>query len=112
GVFGALETLTPADSARTGGLRERLRVIRAKRVILATGAVERLIAFPGNDVPGVMLAGAALAYLRRYGVAVGARPVFFVNADEAYESAIALSAAACGARSSTCAPRRRRRSAP
>jgi sarcosine oxidase subunit alpha len=40
-----------------------------------------------------MLAGAALAYLRRYGVAVGARPVFFTNADEAYESAIALSAA-------------------
>jgi len=61
--------------------------------VLATGAVERLLAFPGNDTPGVMLAGAALAYLRRYGVAVGARPVFFTNADEAYESAIALNAA-------------------
>ena len=74
GVFGALETLAPARGARFGGLRERLRVIRARRVVLATGAVERLIAFPGNDPPGVMLAGAALAYLRRYGVAVGRAP--------------------------------------
>ena len=57
-------------------------------MLIATGAAERLIAFPGNDVPGVMLAGAALAYLRRYGVAVGAHPVFFVNNDEAYEAAV------------------------
>ncbi len=71
GVFGALQTLAPAEAARFGGLRERLRVIRVKRVIIATGALERLVAFPGNDLPGVMLAGAALAYLRRYGVAVG-----------------------------------------
>ncbi len=90
GVFGALETLSPEAEARFGGLRERLRVIRAKRVILATGAPERLIAFPGNDVPGVMLAGAALGYLRRYGVAVGTRPALFVNNDEAYEALFAL----------------------
>src|SRR6185312_10818245 len=51
GVFGALETLTPDESARCRGLRERLRVIRAKRVVFATGAVERFIAFPGNDTP-------------------------------------------------------------
>ena len=74
GVYGALETLTPAESARAGGLCERLRVVRARAAILATGAIERLIAFPGNDVPGVMLAGAAHKFLRRYGVAVGRRP--------------------------------------
>jgi sarcosine oxidase subunit alpha len=90
GVFGALETLTTQEAARFGGLRERLRVIRAKRVILATGATERLIAFPGNDVPGVMLADAALRYLRRYGVAVGRRPALFVNNDEAYGALFAL----------------------
>ena len=56
--------------------------------VLATGATERLIAFPGNDVPGVMLAGAALAYLHRYGVAAGRRPALFANNDEAYESAV------------------------
>ena len=92
GVFGALEVLASGEAARFG-VRERLRVIRARRALLATGALERLIAFPGNDVPGVMLASAALAYLRRYGVAVGRRPAFFVNNDEAYESVFALTAA-------------------
>src|SRR5262249_5948427 len=46
--------------------RERIWRIRAARVILATGAHERLIAFAGNDRPGVMLASAARAYLYRY----------------------------------------------
>ena len=90
GVFGAIETLAAAERAAFGGLRERLRIIRARRVVIATGAVERLIAFPGNDIPGVMLAGAALGYLRRYGVAVGERPALFVNNDEAYQTAFAL----------------------
>jgi methylglutamate dehydrogenase subunit C len=93
GVFGAMQTLAGADAAGVGGLRERLRIIRARRVIFATGAIERLIAFPGNDHPGVMLAGAALAYLRRYGVAVGRQPAFFLNSDQAYESVFALAGA-------------------
>jgi sarcosine oxidase subunit alpha len=96
GVFGALETLAPAEAARFGGLRERLRVIRARRVLIATGALERLIAFPGNDIPGVMLAGAAHEYLRLHGVAVGRRPAFFLNNDEAYESVLALGRAGIG----------------
>jgi sarcosine oxidase subunit alpha len=40
-----------------------------------------------------MLAGAALRYLRRYGVAAGRHPAFFVNSDEAYESVYAFAAA-------------------
>jgi sarcosine oxidase subunit alpha len=90
GVFGALQQLSTQEAAQFGGMRERLRVIRARRVLLATGALERLVAFPGNDTPGVMLAGAALAYLRRYGVAAGRLPALFVNNDEAYESVFAL----------------------
>ena len=93
GVFAALETLTTAEAARFHGLRERLRVIRARRVLVASGALERHIAFAGNDLPGVMLAGAALGYLRRYGVACGHRPVFFVNCDEPYAAVAALAAA-------------------
>lgn len=93
GVFAALETLAPEESRRFGGLRERLHIIRAQRVVLASGATEQLIAFPGNDTPGVMLAGAALAYLRRYGVACGRRPAFFIHCDEAYAAVFALQAA-------------------
>jgi methylglutamate dehydrogenase subunit C len=90
GVFAALEEIPGHSDRNYRDLRERLHVIRARRVVLATGAIERLIAFPGNDIPGVMLAGAGLAYLRRYGVAVGRRPTIFVNSDEAYETAFAL----------------------
>jgi heterotetrameric sarcosine oxidase alpha subunit len=93
GVFGALETMDAQENARRGGLRERLRILRVRRVLIACGTSERLIAFPGNDVPGVMLASAALGYLRRYGVTVGRRPVFFVNNDEAYEAVFALAEA-------------------
>ncbi|MFM7625402.1 MAG: FAD-dependent oxidoreductase [Gammaproteobacteria bacterium] len=95
GVFAAVETLpdTRADDGGSGSRalpRERLHVIRARRVLLASGANERWIACSGNDRPGVMQAGAALAYLRRYGVAVAERPVLFTNNDWAYESALAL----------------------
>ena len=36
--------------------RERLWQVRAGEVVLATGAIERPLVFPGNDRPGVMLA--------------------------------------------------------
>ena len=39
--------------------RERLWQVRAGRVLLAAGAIERPLVFPGNDRPGVMLAGSA-----------------------------------------------------
>ncbi|MBS0364837.1 MAG: (2Fe-2S)-binding protein [Proteobacteria bacterium] len=92
GVYAVLQDLRPAGSAGAGP-RERLWIIRARRVVLATGAAERLIAFPCNDRPGCMLAGAAHSYLRRHGVRVGTRIVLFTNNDEAYGSALALSEA-------------------
>ncbi|MEV1171862.1 2Fe-2S iron-sulfur cluster-binding protein [Nonomuraea sp. NPDC049784] len=72
---------------------ERLWHIRARRVVLATGAHERSLAFPGNDRPGVMLASAARAYANRYGVAAGRRAVVFACADSGYEAARDLAAA-------------------
>ena len=93
GVFAAVQELGAEESAEFANLRERLRIIRTRQVLFAHGAIERLIAFPGNDRPGVMMAGAALDYLRHYGVAIGRRPVWFLNNDEAYESALALRAA-------------------
>jgi sarcosine oxidase subunit alpha len=73
--------------------RQRLWEVRAGRVILATGAIERPLVFPGNDRPGVMLAGAIRRYLGEYGVRAGERAVIFTNNDAAYATAHALAAA-------------------
>lgn len=70
--------------------RQRLWTIHAGEVVLATGAQERLIAFPGNDRPGIMLAGAAQAYLARWGVRPGRRAVLFTTNDQAYDAIFAL----------------------
>src|SRR3546814_5984687 len=67
--------------SRRSGPRQRLWKVRTKRVILATGAFERPIAFAGNDLPGVMLASAAQTYALRYGVAPGRRIVVATNND-------------------------------
>ncbi|SIN85601.1 2Fe-2S iron-sulfur cluster-binding protein [Vannielia litorea] len=45
--------------------------------VLATGAVERMVAFPGNDRPGVMAGGAVRAFLNRWGVVAGPRVAVF-----------------------------------
>src|SRR5439155_7416144 len=55
--------------------------VRAKRVVLATGAHERPLIFANNDRPGIMLAGAARTYVNRFGVAPGTRAVIFTNND-------------------------------
>jgi sarcosine oxidase subunit alpha len=73
--------------------RHRLWKIRAGRVILATGAHERPIAFAGNDVPGVMLADSAVSYIIRYGVRPGRRAVVFGAHDGALRAALTLAAA-------------------
>ncbi len=78
---------------REGQARERLWQVRAREVVLATGAIEQPLVFPGNDRPGIMLAGAALAYLNRYGVRVGSRAVVVTASNSAYEAALDLKAA-------------------
>ncbi|HEX3860405.1 MAG TPA: sarcosine oxidase subunit alpha family protein [Stellaceae bacterium] len=72
--------------------RQRLWHIRAARVVLATGALERLLVFPDNDRPGIMLASAVETYLHRYAVMPGRRAVLFANNDDAYAVAAALAA--------------------
>jgi sarcosine oxidase subunit alpha len=73
--------------------RERLWQVRARAVVLATGAIERPLVFPGNDRPGILLAGAAHTYLNRYGVRVGTRVVIVTSGDDAYQVALDLLAA-------------------
>ena len=67
--------------ARRRSIGGRLWQVRAKRVVIATGAHERPLIFANNDRPGIMLAGAARTYVNRYGVAPGKRSVIFTNND-------------------------------
>jgi sarcosine oxidase subunit alpha len=64
--------------------RERLWLVRARRVMLATGALEQPLIFSNNDRPGIMLAGAALKFLRRHGIAPGREVIVATNNDSAY----------------------------
>jgi sarcosine oxidase, subunit alpha len=75
------------------GTRERVWRVRAKQVVIATGAIERPLVFGNNDRPGIMLASALSAYLNRYAVRPGTRAVVFTNNDSAYQSALDLAAA-------------------
>ena len=70
-----------------GTSRQRLWNIKARRVVLATGAHERPLVFADNDRPGIMLAGAAQRYLNHYGALPGKHAVLFTNNDAAYEAA-------------------------
>lgn len=74
--------------------RQRLWRIVAKRAVLATGAFDRPIVFPGNDRPGVMSALALATYATRFGVGAGANAAAFTNNDHAV--ACVLDAAAAG----------------
>jgi sarcosine oxidase subunit alpha len=67
--------------------RERLWQVRPRELVLATGALERPLVFPGNDRPGIMLASAARTYLHRYGVLPGQRAVVVTAHDDAYHAA-------------------------
>jgi sarcosine oxidase subunit alpha len=73
-----------------GGVAQRLWKVRARRVVLAQGAIERPLLFSGNDTPGVMLASAARAYATRFGVRPGARAVIAGCDDHVYLTALAL----------------------
>ncbi|MFN3745379.1 MAG: sarcosine oxidase subunit alpha family protein [Hyphomicrobiaceae bacterium] len=70
--------------------RERLWQVRAKEVVLATGAIERPIVFPDNDRPGIMLADAARTYVNRYGVRPGWRAVVLAACTSGYAAALDL----------------------
>ena len=75
------------------GAVDRLWRVRAKTIVLATGAIERPLPFGNNDLPGIMSAEAALVYLRRFGVVAGRKVVVATNNGLAFETAEALAAA-------------------
>ncbi len=75
---------------RDGKVRHRLLKIRAKKVISATGSLERPLVFDNNDRPGILLSSAIEKYSNLFGVACGQKNIIFTNNDSAYETAISL----------------------
>jgi sarcosine oxidase, subunit alpha len=85
------ERLAEADLIANLDLpRERLWQMRAREVVLATGAIERPLVFADNDRPGVMLADSARRYCNQYGALVGDRVVVVAADDSAYRAALDL----------------------
>ncbi len=70
--------------------RHRLWKVRAGQIVTATGSIERPLSFAGNDLPGVMLAGAVRDYLVNHGVTPGQKTVVVTNNDDGYRTALAL----------------------
>jgi len=92
-VFGAVERVQKHVAVPAAHLPvERLWRIVAKQTLLATGAEERPLVFGGNDIPGVMMAGAMRIYLNRYAVAPGRSVAIFTTNDSGYALARDLEA--------------------
>jgi len=76
-----------------GEARQIVVTLRARAIVLATGAAERPLVFTNNDRPGVMLASAVRTYLHRFALAPIHRVVIATNNDSAYRTAVDLAAA-------------------
>ena len=85
----AIQDINPIDGLkRSNNIRQIIWKIRAKKVILATGSIERPLTFDNNDRPGIMLANSASKFLNYYGVKLASEIVVFTNNDSAYQTAI------------------------
>ena len=85
----AIQDINPLDGLkRQNNLRQIIWKIRAKKVILATGSIERPLTFDNNDRPGIMLANSASKFLNYYGVKLASEMIVFTNNDSAYQTAI------------------------
>ncbi len=88
GIYGAVERngdhlIAPeADKPR-----QTLWRIYSKRALIATGAIERPIAFENNDRPGILLAGAVRSYANRWAATPAQSVVVFANNDDAHQTA-------------------------
>lgn len=69
---------------------EGITKVRAKAVIVATGAFEQPPVFHNNDLPGVMLSSAAQRLIHRYGVKPFNRGIVFTANDYGYRAALDL----------------------
>ncbi len=94
GVAGLVQRVSDHISAPDpDSIRQRVWTVRSEHTVLATGAVERTIAFGDNDRPGVMTAGAARTYLNRFGVMAGRKVVVATTNDSGRVAAADFAAA-------------------
>jgi sarcosine oxidase subunit alpha len=91
------KVVTLVESGRGEAWRECLWTVRPRHVLLATGAIEQGLIFPGNDRPGIMLAGSVRHYLHRYAVAPGRQAIIATNNDSGYQTAFDLADRGIGA---------------
>jgi sarcosine oxidase subunit alpha len=70
----------------------RLSKVRARSVVLASGAIEQPTVFRNNDLPGILLASGAQRLLHRHAVAPGADTCVVAANDQGYEAALDLRA--------------------
>ena len=75
---------------RKDKIRQRLWKIRAKKVVIATGAIERPLIFNNNDRPGILLSSSIKKYIDYYGVKCGNKISIFTSNDSAYETVLSL----------------------
>jgi len=90
GTYGALERVGAHVPHAPDLPQECFWRINARQAVLAAGALERPIAFPMNDRPGIMMASGIRSYLNRYGVAAGQNVTLFASNDDAHRTALDL----------------------
>jgi len=64
-----------------------LHRIRARHIVVATGAIEQPLLFDGNDIPGVMTPGAVLRMIEDWSIRPGSRAVVLAADDAALAAA-------------------------
>jgi len=80
----------PGNDDPASGGRVRVWRIEFRQIVLATGAAERSLVFPGNDTPGTFTASGLLEYANRFGLRHGGKAVLLTNSDAGHRSACAL----------------------
>ena len=90
GVYGAVEMAAP--DAPGHAPHQTLWRFYARACVVCAGATERPLAFPDNDRPGILLAGAARAYANRWAATPAHRVAVFTNNDDGHRTAVDLAA--------------------
>jgi sarcosine oxidase subunit alpha len=80
----------PGERNTDGGPAHRIWFVRARHIVIATGAIERPLVFPNNDRPGIMLSSAVRSYVVRHRASPGRHSVFAVNNDRAWHDALCI----------------------